>query len=407
MPAVDLVVRNIGQLVTCSGAGAGPLGLLRGAAVAASDGRVAYVGSEAGLPALADDAVVIDADGALCTPGLCEPHAHPVFAGDRCAEFAMRIEGSTYLEIQAAGGGIYSTVRHTRAATDDALLKGARERLERLLSFGVTTCEAKSGYLLDVEGELRLLRIIRRLAAEGPWRLSPTLLVHVLPEDRREARARYVDEVVSELIPRVVAEGLAESCDVFCDRGAFTIEETRAILTVAKARGLALRLHADQIADTGAAALAAEMGARTADHLERVSTEGIAALAAAGTTAVLLPGAALCLADPWPPARALLKAGVPVALGTDLNPGSSMTESLPLMMSLACTQLRMRVEEAWLAVTRVAADSLGRADAGRLEPGSRADLVLWGCDDYRHVPYHVGGNHVRTVVIGGEVAFEA
>jgi imidazolonepropionase len=407
MSTVDLVVRNIGQLVTCSGAGAGPLGLLRGAALAATDGRVVYVGAEAGLPALADDAVVIDADGALCTPGLCDPHAHPVFAGDRAAEYAMRVEGRTYLEIQEAGGGIYSTVRHTRAATDDALLKGARERLERLLSFGVTTCEAKSGYLLDVEGELRLLRIIRRLAVEGPWGISPTLLIHVPPEDRRDDRAGYVAEVVRDLIPRVAAEGLAESCDVFCDRGAFSIDETRAILTAARAKGLALRLHAEQIADTGAAKLAAELGARSADHLERISADGIAAMAAAGTTAVLLPGAALCLNDPWPPARALIEAGVPVALGTDLNPGSSMTESLPLMMSLACTQLRMRVEEVWLAVTRVAADSLGRADAGRLEPGSRADLVLWGCDDYRHVPYHLGVNHVHTVVVAGEVAYEA
>jgi imidazolonepropionase len=406
MPVVDLVVRNIGQLVTCSSAGAGPLGLLRGAAVAASAGRVIYVGSEATLPELADDAIVIDADGALCSPGLCEPHAHPVFAGDRAAEYAMRVEGRTYLEIQEAGGGIYSTVRQTKAATDDALLKGAHERLERLLSFGVTTCEAKSGYALDVEGEIRLLRIIRRLATEGPWSLSPTLLVHALPEERRADRAGYVEDVVNELVPRVAQEGLAESCDVFCDRGAFTIDETRAILTAARAKGLALRLHADQIADTGAAALAAELGARSADHLERISDGGIAALAGAGTTAVLLPGAALCLNDPWPPARALLRAGVPVALGTDLNPGSSMTESLPLMMSLACTQLRMRVEDAWLAVTRVAADSLGRPDAGRLEPGSRADLVLWGCDDYRHVPYHLGVNHVRTVVIAGEVAFE-
>ena len=407
MPTVDLVVRNIGQLVTCSTIGAGPLGVLRGVAVAATAGRVAYVGSEGGLPELADDAVVIDADGALCTPGLCEPHAHPVFAGDRAHEYAMRVEGRTYLEIQAGGGGIYSTVRHTRAASDEELIRGARERLERLLSFGVTTCEAKSGYALDVDGEVRLLQLIRRLATEGPWSLSPTLLVHAVPEDRRESRAGYVDDVVREMIPRVAREGLAESCDVFCDRGAFTIDETRTILGAAKQHGLALRLHADQIAETGAASLAAELEARSADHLERVSGEGIAALARAGTTAVLLPGAALCLNDPWPPARALLKAGVPVALGTDLNPGSSMTESLPLMMSLACSQMRMRVEEAWLAVTRIAADSLGRGDTGRLAPGSRADLVLWGCDDYRHVAYHFGVNHVRTVVIAGEVAFEA
>ncbi|MBI5478290.1 MAG: imidazolonepropionase [Deltaproteobacteria bacterium] len=407
MPVVDLVVRNIGQLVTCSAVGAGPLGLLRDAAVAAADGRVVYVGSAAALPELADDAVVIDADGALCTPGLCDPHAHPIFAGDRASEYAMRVEGRGYLEIQAAGGGIYSTVRQTRAASDEALLKGARARLERLLSFGVTTCEAKSGYALDAEGEIRLLRLLRRLAVEGPWRLSSTLLVHAVPEERRGERTAYLEEVANELIPRVAREGLAESCDVFCDRGAFTSEETRAVLTAARGQGLALRLHADQIAETGAAALAAELGARSADHLERISADGIAALAGAGTTAVLLPGAALCLGDPWPPARALIKAGVPVALGTDLNPGSSMTESLPLMMSLACTQMRMRVEEAWLAVTRVAADSLGRADAGRLQPGSRADLVLWGCDDYRHVPYHFGVNHVRTVVISGEVAFEA
>jgi len=319
----------------------------------------------------------------------------------------MRIEGRSYLEIQEAGGGIYSTVRRTREASDEELLQGARERLRRLLSFGVTTCEAKSGYSLDVEGEIRLLRLLYRLAQEGPWDIAPTLLIHAVPEERRTRREVYIEEVITELIPRVAREGLAESCDVFCDKGAFTIEETRAILQAAKEHGLSLRLHADQIADTGAAILAAELGAKTADHLERVSPNGIAAMAESGTVAVLLPGAALCLKDPWPPARALIKAGVPVALGTDLNPGSSMTESLPLMMSLACTQMRMRVEEAWLAVTRIAAESLGRPSAGRLAPGSRADLVIWDCDDYRYVPYHFGVNLVRTVIAGGGVVYEA
>ncbi|HEY3352028.1 MAG TPA: amidohydrolase family protein, partial [Polyangia bacterium] len=226
-----------------------------------------------------------------------------------------------------------------------------------------------------------------------------------IPADRQAGRAAYVDEICRELVPRAAREALAESCDVFCDQGAFTIDETRRILAAARAAGLARRLHADQLACTGAAALAAEAGARSADHLERVDAAGIAALAHARTTAVLLPGAALCLRDPWPPARALLDAGVPVALGTDLNPGSSMTESPSLMMSLACTALRMRVEEAWLAVTRVPADSLERPDAGRVAPGARADLVVWSCDDYRHVPYHLGANHVRTVLCGGAIAW--
>jgi imidazolonepropionase len=405
LPLVDLVIRNIGQLLTCTPDGAGPLGLREGVVVAVAAGTVCYVGPEEGLPVAAEDAAVIDAEGGLVTPGLVEPHAHPVFAGDRAAEFAMRIEGRTYLEIQAAGGGIYATVRATRGASDAELLAGARQRLMRLLRMGVTTCEAKSGYALDVAGELRLLGLIKQLAREGPWDLSPTLLVHALPEDRREDRAGYVDEVCRDLVPRAAREGLCESVDVFCDRGAFTIEETRRILAAARAAGLMTRLHADQLACTGAAALAAEAGARSADHLERIDEAGIAALARARTTAVLLPGAALCLHDPWPPARALLDAGVPVALGTDLNPGSSMTESTPLMMSLACTALRMRVEEAWLAVTRVPAESLERRDAGRVACGGRADLVVWSCADYRHVPYHLGANHVRTVLCGGEIAW--
>jgi imidazolonepropionase len=383
---MDLDVVNIGELFTGKE-------LLHQAQVSIRGGRVRY----AGLPAKTERGVrQIDAEGQLVTPGLVEPHAHPIFAGSRANEFDLRAQGKSYLEIQQAGGGILSTVRATRAASDEELVAGVRARLDRFLAQGVTTVEAKSGYDLTAEGELRLLRLLGQVRHSVA--LSPTLLAHV-PEGDRDEQVR---QLVAAL-PR--ARGLAEAVDVYCDAGAFTLDETRTILTAAKAHGFHLRAHAEQFTYTGAAELAAELGARSVEHLEQLSEAGVAALARAGTVCNLLPGAALTLRLPWPDARRLLAAGCRVALGTDCNPGSSLTESLPLMMSLACMQMGMSCLEAWRAVTIEAAHAVGRDDAGHLTPGARGDLVIWNGDDHRQIVQHYGVPHVRRVVVAGEVAY--
>ncbi len=346
---------------------------------------------------------ILDARGLGVTPGLIDPHTHLVFAGDRSREFAMRAVGAGYLEIAAAGGGIVSTVTATRQASDEELLSLAASRLARIAGWGVTTLEAKSGYSLDMEGELRILDLLQRLDESGPIDIRSTLLAaHVVPPEFRERRQEYVQLIMDEILPRVAQQGLASSCDVFCEEGAFTIEETRAILTRAKDLGLGLRVHAEQFTDSGAAALAAELGAWSADHLEAAGEATIAALAASHTVAVLLPGAALTVADKFPDARRLIDAGVTVALGTDFNPGTSMTESLPLMMSLACTQMGMTVPEAWAAVTSHAAQALGLTDRGRLVKGAKADMALFAAPGPESVPYEMGRNLLAGLVKAGQ-----
>ena len=380
---MDLDVVNIGELFTGSE-------LVRGASVSIRGGRVSGGGPD---PRVRQ----IDARGRLVTPGLVEPHAHPIFAGSRASEFDLRAQGKSYLEIQQAGGGILATVRATRAAGDQALLDGLNGRLDRFLLQGVTTVEAKSGYDLTLAGELRLLRLlgeVRHFVA-----LSPTLLAHVPPPEME--RAEWVRQLVA-CLPR--ARPLAEAVDVYCDQGAFTLDETREILTAARAHGFLLRAHAEQFTHTGVAELAASLGARSVEHLEQLSDAGMAALARSGTVCNLLPGAALTLKLPWPNARRMLDAGCRVALGTDCNPGSSLTESLPLMMSLACMQMGMSCLEAWRAVTVEAAHSVGRDDAGKLSPGARGDLVIWDADDHRQVAQHYGVPLVKTVIAGGKIA---
>jgi imidazolonepropionase len=394
--STDLVVRNIGELLVVDDAG---LGRVHDAAVVIAGGRVAFAGPARELGATLDVNVrQIDAHGALVTPGLVEPHAHPIFAGSRAAEFAERARGATYAEIQAAGGGILSTVRATRAAGDDVLVEGTLRRLDRFLLNGVTLAEAKSGYALDPDGELRLLRLLQAARARHPVDLSPTLLMHVPPPDAD--RTEYVRQFVSHTIP--AAAPLCEALDVYCDVGAFTIDETRRLLEAGRATGLLLRVHAEQFTHTGAADLAAELGARSVEHLEQLGPDAPARLARAGTVCNLLPGAALTLKLPWPDARRMIAAGCRVALGTDCNPGSSHTESLPLMMSLACMQMGMTIEEAWLGVTREAARAVGRADAGTLRPGARGDLVVWQTDDHREVVQRYGTPLVGTVIVGGQ-----
>ena len=402
----DLVVENIGELVTCAGAGPGDgaLGLLHHAAVAIRDGRVVFAGPARDLPANLGGPR-LDAGGRLVTPGLVDPHTHLLFAGSRAHEFDLRNQGRPYLEIQQAGGGILATVTATRAASDEALLQAAVARLDRFVGHGVTVVECKTGYDLTVEGELRLLRLYDALRRRHPIDLSPTLLAHVPPPGADAAgRADFVRRLCDEAIPTAARDTGCEAVDVYCDAGAFTLDETRAILSAARRHRFALRAHAEQLTHTGAAALAAELGAASVEHLEQLAADAPPRLAAAGTVCNLLPGAALTLKLPWPDAGRLYAAGCTVALGTDCNPGSSLTESQPLMMSLACTQMGLSAAQAWLGVTRAAARALGRNDCGRLAPDSRGDLVVWDADDHRQIPQHLGASLTRTVVIRGAVA---
>ncbi|HSK00161.1 MAG TPA: imidazolonepropionase [Kofleriaceae bacterium] len=407
---MDLVVRNA-RVMTCDPARPG-LGLIERGAVAIRGGAIAWVGEDADAPAGA--AEVLDAGGRLVTPGLVDCHTHAIFAGDRANEFGMRAAGRSYLEIAAAGGGIAATLGPTRAATDDELAALLDARLAAARAAGTTTIEVKSGYDLTVAGELRLLRVIdaaRRgvvaaAARRGPQRIVPTLLAHLIPKERAADRARYVEEIAGELVPAVARERLAASVDVYCDEGAFTLDESRAILGAARRAGLAVRGHVGQFRDLGGAHLLAELGALSADHVEQIDDAGIAALAGAGIVAVMLPGACVQLRLPVPPVDKLRRAGVAMAVASDLNPGSSLCETLLPQLWLATTHYGMTVEEAWLGVTRHAARALGLAGPGTLAPGAPADLIVWRCDEPAAVPYRYGAAAalIERVYVAGAAA---
>jgi len=412
----DLIIRNIGQLITMDGAEGprtGPsmreLGLIEGGAVASSNGRVLAVGTESEVLASVDagpDTVVIDARDRVVTPGLVDPHTHAVFAATRENEFAMRVEGKSYEEIAEAGGGIRSSVRSLRRASAELLFENGRGTVDLMLEHGTTTVEIKSGYGLSLESELKMLRVISELVDTHVVDVVPTFLgAHEFPDEWRDDRDGYVDHLIDDMIPAVAAEKLARFCDVFCEEGVFTVEQSRRVLTAARAHGMEPRLHADELHAFGAAELAAELKAASADHLVCVSDEGTAALAASGVVAVLLPGTTLSLGGAeFAPARQLIDAGVPVALATDCNPGSSMTESMQIILALASMVLRMTPEEALVAATVNAAAALRAEDVvGSLAPGRQCDLVIWEVDDYRAIPYHYGVNLVAAVVKRGSV----
>jgi imidazolonepropionase len=388
------------------------LGVVEGGCVAARRGRIVFAGPRADFErevALAEDAVILDATDRVVLPGFVDAHTHLAFAGSRHDEFARRLEGATYEEIAALGGGILATVRATRGAAEEELDEAITGRLDRMLLHGTTTCEAKSGYGLTPVHELKLLEAISRAAAAHPVGIVGTLLgAHAVPPEHRQDRAAYVRLVAEQMVPAAAQAGLARYCDVFCERTSFTVEESRTILRAGRAHGLAPRVHADQLSDSGGAALAAELGAASADHLDHVSEEGVRALAAAGVAAGLLPGASFCLrAERHAPARRLVEAGVPVFLATDLNPGTSYTESLSMIAALGCLLLDLSVEEALAAETLNGAASLGlAAEIGSLEAGKRADFVVLDVPHYAHVVYHFGVNHVGTVVKDGRVVVE-
>ncbi|HEX5575735.1 MAG TPA: imidazolonepropionase, partial [Gemmatimonadales bacterium] len=357
------VLRNIAQLATCrSDGGQGEIHPIAGGAIAWDEaGTISWVGAERELPDEYRQAEGLDAGGRLVIPGLIDCHTHLAFAGWRADEFVQRSQGRTYLEISRAGGGILSTVRQTRAASEAQLLARARGFLQEMLALGVTTVECKSGYGLDEDTELRLLRVYRRLAEEQPVRLVPTFLgAHVVPPEFRERRAEYLDLLIDRMIPRVARDNLATCCDVFVEDSAFTVPEAARILRAAKAAGLSRKLHADQLTAGGGAELAAEVGALSADHLECVSDRGMAAMAAAGVVAVGLPLASLYLGQSPMPARRLIASGVPVAIASDFNPGSAPSYHLPFALTLACTMLRMTPAEALKGATIHAARAVGR-----------------------------------------------
>jgi imidazolonepropionase len=409
-PAATLVVRNA-VLATCD-RGPSDAGLLPGGAVAIADRHVAWVGRDRDLEAAVDvgRARVLDAGGALVTPGLVDSHTHLVFAGERAGEFALRVTGRTYLQVALSGGGIAATTRATNAASDERLLEDATARARRLLHQGVTTIEVKSGYGLTVAAELRLLRVIQRLARAlfGQVTIVPTVLLHAVPPDSGGDRAAFLSELCGALLPEVARERLADFCDVFVEEGAFNVDEARRILEAARGHGLVPRLHVDQLTSGGGARLAAELGAASADHLEEVDEAGVAALARAGFVAGLLPLSTLFLGgERYAPARRLLDAGVPVALATNLNPGSAMSENVGLSLSLACLKLRLSPAEALVAFTAGGARALRRPDLGRLAAGAEADLVVWGCSSAEHLAWHMAVNHARAVVKRGRVVHEA
>lgn len=398
---IDLLVTGAGEVFPATSSGPIEQGV-----VAIQAGKLAYVGPPQGLGPIGGDVPRLDAAGGLVTPGLVDPHTHLVFAGDRSGEYAQRAAGASYLDIAAAGGGIAHTMRATRQADLDTLVALATPRLDRLLASGVTTAEVKSGYGLEHQAELRMLRVVRALDDAHPIDLVPTFLgAHTVPPDRK--RAPYLDEVAGTMLSAVADEGLADFCDVFVERGAFSVAEGERVLRAGLARGLRPKVHADQLSAGGGAELAARVGATSADHLEHATDAGIAALAAAGTVAVLLPGAALFLgSDDRPPARRLIEAGVAVALATDCNPGTCMTENLLLMLTLGMSRLGMTAREVLEAVTIHAARAVGREQvAGTLEVGRPADLVVFDVPSHRHLPYHFGAPHARVVLKSGREVY--
>jgi imidazolonepropionase len=407
--AADLIIRGAAQLLTFAGQGprtgkelADPA-LIEDGAVAALDGTIVAVGRTADVLRNVDlqpGAVEYNAAGKVVLPCFVDPHTHLVYGGSREGELLQRLDGAQYLDILAAGGGILSTVRATRAATEAELVSAGRKRLDYFLQAGVGTVEAKSGYGLDTDSELKQLRAAHTLAASHPVDVVHTFLgAHAFPEEYKDNREAYVDMVIKEMLPRVAAEKLAEFCDVFCEQSVFTVEQARRILEAGKRYGLKAKIHADEIVSFGGAELAAEVGAVSADHLLQASERGIREMARAGVIAVLLPGTAFFLMkQDYAPARKMIEAGVPVALSTDCNPGSSPTQAMNLILSLACLGMKMKPAEALAAATINAACAVGRGHlVGSLETGKQADILVMDAPNYNYIPYHYGINLVEAV----------
>jgi len=413
----DLILTHAGELVTLAGSPSpcrrGPeardLAIVRDGALASREGVIAWTGPSdrilrevRPLPGCIERS----AGGRVVTPGFVDSHTHPLFAGERVQEFAMRADGADYEAIAAAGGGIQSSVDGTRSASDAEIADNLGRHLRIMLGYGTTTVEAKSGYGLDMETELRCLEILSRFRGGWPQTIVATFLgAHSVPREYAGRADDYLDHLISDVLPAVRARGLAEYVDIFCEKGVFTADQTRRYLSAAASTGFGIRMHADEFHDTGGAAVAVEVGAASADHLLSISDENIRRIASSGTVATLLPGTALFLGKPFPPGRRLLDAGAAVALATDFNPGSCFCESMPFMVNLAVCQCGFSIEEALTAATVNGAAALGLAGRkGTLRPGADADLVLWDLDDHRGIAYHIAVPDIDEVLAAGRPA---
>ena len=404
-----LLLTNIGMLATPLGKGPksgseqGEIQILKDAWVLCEDGVIAQVGT--GPAPAAADAQVVDAQGSLVTPGLVDAHTHLIFGGWRQNELGLKLHGKTYLEIQNAGGGIQSTTNATRKATEEELTAKAAKALDEMMSFGVTTCEAKSGYGLALEHELKQLRAIRRLQEEHPMDVVATFMgAHLVPAEYKNDREAYVRLVCEEMMPAVKEQGIAKFCDVFCEADTFTVEEARQVLEAGLKNGLRPKIHADEIEAIGGSQLAGEIGAISAEHLIVCPPEGIASMARGGVIACLLPATSFNLGSTFAPARDMVTAGVPVAMATDFNPGSCPCLNLQFVINLGCLKYKLTPEEVLTAVTLNGAAAIDTADkVGSVEPGKQADLVIWDAPDLDYICYRVGSNLTRHVIKKGAV----
>jgi imidazolonepropionase len=414
VPDHAIVIENISQLITCepdvygSEDGEAPaLGVVKDASIVISGGEIEWIGHSG--DAGAEGRERIDGSGLVGLPGLVDCHTHAVFFGTREREYELRMKGIPYMEIARRGGGIASTVSSVRSASLEELVDVSRPRLRSMLARGTTTVEIKSGYGLDVENEIKQLKAIEILGRETPLDVIPTFLgAHEFPPEFKDDRRGYIDLVIGEMLPAVGDAGLAEFCDVFCERGVFTADESFEILSAGKQHGLRPKVHADEFADSGGAMVAGRVGAVSAEHLYAASRDGLLAMKEAGTVAVLLPGVSIGLGKPdFADARGMVDLGLDVALATDFNPGSSMTDSLPIVTSLACSYMKLTPEESILGVTLNAARAVGRGDVlGSIRPGKQGDVVLFDIPDFRYIPYHFGGDMVHTVVKKGRVVYK-
>ena len=400
--AYDLVLDRVHAATMM---GASGYGAVRDAAIAIQGNRIVWIGPSRDVPRDAHDARRIDCAGRWATPGLIDCHTHLVYAGNRANEFEQRLHGASYADIAKAGGGIQATILATRAASDDMLARQSRSRLEALADEGVTTIEIKSGYGQDTATELKQLRVARELGAQCDVDVQATLLAaHALPAEFARRPDDYIDFICREMIPAARSTKAADAVDAFCETIAFSVAQTRRVFATARENGFAVKLHADQLTDSDGAGLAAEFGALSADHLEHTNERGVAAMASAGTVAVLLPGAFYTLRDTRvPPIAALRAHRVPIAIASDCNPGTSPTVSLLLMLNMACTLFRLTPEEGLAGVTRDAARALGLGDRGTLAVGRRADIALWDIDTPAELSYRLGGNPCAAIIRGGEI----
>jgi imidazolonepropionase len=409
---MNLLIKNIKQLVTVASKGAPfksgidmrDLGIIEHATVHIENGLFKWIGIGGEFTQTLDDSIdVIDASDLVGLPGFVDSHTHLVFAGTREDEFALRVEGRTYQEIAQTGGGILSTVRATRSSTKKELKRIARRHLDSLLTEGTTTVEIKSGYGLSEKDEIKMMESINDLIEECLMDIVPTFLgAHAIPPEFKDNADGYVDLICSRMLPYIAQRKLARFCDAFCEQDYFSLDQCRKIFEKSKSLGMNIKIHADQLTQMGASKLAAEMGARSADHLELIDDVGIAALKRSGTIATILPGVSFFLHSAYPPARKMIEAGLPLAIASNFNPGSCMSYSMPMMMTIACTQMSMTPEEAIAAATLNGAAALGVSDKlGSIEVGKQADIVLYDIPSYRSLAYHFGTNHVAKVIKHG------